>query len=204
MTLTALLLFASVYFVAVASPGPGMAAVIARGLGRGRTAGGAFIAGFLVGDLIWFTVAATGLSVLAESFGPVVVAIKYLGCAYLLFMAYKIWTAPVGTAQTEVPVARGSSIGAFAGSLSLTLGNPKVIVFFLSVMPLVVDLNAVTPLVFVEMALVIAIVLSGTLGTALIMASRARDLFRSERALRRMNRGTAGVMAGTAVAIAFR
>lgn len=204
MTLTALVVFASVYFVAVASPGPGMAAVIARGLARGRSAGAAFIAGFLVGDLVWFTVAATGLAVLAETFGALFTVIKYLGCAYLLYMAYKIWTAPVTPGEPAAAMPRASAVGAFLGSLSLTLGNPKVIVFFMSVMPLVVDIASITPLVFVEMALVVALVLPLTLGTALIMASRARELFRSERALRRMNRGTAGVMAGTAVVIALR
>ncbi len=45
MTLSALLLFASVYLVAVASPGPGMAAVVARGLGQGMAAAPAFVAG---------------------------------------------------------------------------------------------------------------------------------------------------------------
>jgi threonine/homoserine/homoserine lactone efflux protein len=68
MTPASLLLFASVYFVAVAAPGPGMAAVIARGLGQGMKAAPAFIAGFLLGDLIWFTIAATGLAVIAKTF----------------------------------------------------------------------------------------------------------------------------------------
>jgi threonine/homoserine/homoserine lactone efflux protein len=88
--------------------------------------------------------------------------------------------------------------------LSLTLGNPKVIVFFLSLMPLVVDMKEITPLVFIELAVVIVLVITPVMSVALLAADRARRVFTSERALRRINRGTAAVMAGAAAVIATR
>jgi len=204
MTFTSLLLFVSVYFVAVASPGPGLAAVVARGLAQGSKGGAAFIAGFVVGDLVWFTVAATGLAVIAATFEALFLAIKYAGCAYLLYLAYRIWTAPVAAQDLEAARSRVRSWPSFLGSLSLTLGNPKVIVFFLSIMPLVVDVKGITPLVFLEMAAAIVLVIAPVLTGALVLADRARRVFTSERALKRINRGTATVMAGAAVAIAAR
>ncbi len=204
MDIAALLLFAGVYFVAVASPGPGLAAVVARGLGQGMAAAPAFVAGFVIGDLIWFTVAATGLAVLARSFETLFLAIKYAGCAYLLYMAWKIWTAPVKAGEVAAAAARVRNWPSFLGSLSLTLGNPKVIVFFLSIMPLVIDPKAITPLVFAEMAVVIVLVFTPVLCTTLWLANRARRVFTSETALRRINRGTASVMAGAAAVIAAR
>jgi threonine/homoserine/homoserine lactone efflux protein len=204
MTITSLLLFASVYFVAVASPGPGMAAVVARGLAQGMQAAPAFIAGFVVGDLIWFTVAATGLAVIAKTFETLFLAIKYAGCAYLLYIAWKIWTAPVAAGNVEAAHEKVKSWPSFLGSLSLTLGNPKVIVFFLSLMPLVVDVKTITPLAFVEMAVIIVLVFTPVLLTTLYLADRARRIFTSAKALRRINRTTAGIMAGAAVAIAAR
>jgi threonine/homoserine/homoserine lactone efflux protein len=204
MDLASLLLFAGVYFVAVASPGPGLAAVVARGLGQGLAAGPAFVAGFVVGDLIWFTVAATGLAVLARSFEMLFLAIKYAGCAYLLYMAWRIWTAPVKAAEIEAAATKVRAWPSFLGALSLTLGNPKVIVFFLSIMPLVIDPKVITPLVFVEMAIVIVLVITPVMAGALVLADRARRVFTSETALRRINRATAGVMAGAAALIATR
>lgn len=204
MTLSALLLFAGIYFLAVASPGPGLAAVVARGLGQGMAAGPAFIAGFVVGDLIWFAVAATGLAALAQTFEAVFIAIRYAGCAYLCYLAYRIWTAPVRAADVAAATARVRAWPSFLGSLSLTLGNPKVIVFFLSIMPLVIDPQAITPFVFIEMAVVIVLVITPVMATALILAERARRVFTSENALRRINRSTAAVMAGVAGVIAAR
>lgn len=200
----ALLLFAGVYFVAVSSPGPGIAAIVARGLGQGMKAAPAFVAGFVVGDLIWFTVAATGLAVIAKSFETLFLVIKYAGCAYLLWLAWKIWTAPVGASEVTGDTGRSEWLPAFFGSLALTLGNPKVIVFFLSIMPLVVDPKQLSLIGFIEMAVVIVLVIAPTMLGYLWLADRARRLFRSERALKAVNRGTAGMMAGVAAVIAAR
>lgn len=52
MTLSGLLILAAAYVMATASPGPGVAAVVARVLARGTQGMPGFIAGFVVGDLI--------------------------------------------------------------------------------------------------------------------------------------------------------
>ena len=77
MSFYGLLIFSSVYLLAVATPGPGVAAIIARSLARGTQGAVSFIAGFLIGDLIWFAVAATGLAALAQTAQMVFVVIKY-------------------------------------------------------------------------------------------------------------------------------
>jgi len=202
MTLSSLLLFAAVYFVAVATPGPGVAALIARVLGQGLRGVAPFIAGYFVGDMIWLTVAATGLAVIARAFAGVFVAIKFAGAAYLLFLAWRMATAPPVVGAPPPPVSRGWR--AFLGSLSLTLGNPKVMVFFLSIMPLVVDLRTLTPLALVELAAVCALVIFSTLALYALAANRARNLLRSTRAVRFVHRAAGGLMAGVAVAVATR
>src|SRR5262245_38736338 len=87
-------IFCAVYLLAVATPGPGVAAVIARSLARGSRGAPAFIAGFLLGDLIWFVFAATGLAALAQTAYTVFVALKYVGAVYLLYLAWRLWTSP--------------------------------------------------------------------------------------------------------------
>src|ERR1700687_6314724 len=94
MSLYGLVTFCVVYFVAVAAPGPGVAAVSAQSLARGSAGAPAFIAGFLVGDLIWFAGAALGLSALAQTAHTAFLLLKYAGAAYLLFLAYKLWSMP--------------------------------------------------------------------------------------------------------------
>jgi hypothetical protein len=84
MSTYGLLSFCAAYVLAVASPGPGVAAVLARSLGHGMRGAPAFIAGFLAGDLIWFGIAAAGLAALAQVAQAAFLAIKYAGALYLL------------------------------------------------------------------------------------------------------------------------
>lgn len=208
MSLYGLWIFAAVYFLAVASPGPGVAAIIARSLSRGLQGGPAFIAGFLVGDLIWFTFAATGLAALAQSAYAVFVAVKWAGVAYLLYLAYRLWTtAPKVMEESEEapPVERGNKPSQlFIGALALTLANPKTMVFFLALLPTVVKLEKLNVVGFLEIVAIICVVLPLVLGTYAVAAARARRFFKSPRAIRNLNRGTGVAMASAAVAVATR
>ncbi len=92
----------------------------------------------------------------------------------------------------------------FLASLTLTLGNPKAVIFFLALLPTVVDLESVTMAIFLQIAGAICIILSAVLTAYSFDALRARRLFKSAHAMRWLNRGTGTAMAGAAVAIAAR
>ncbi|MCA0319612.1 MAG: LysE family translocator [Proteobacteria bacterium] len=203
MDLSGFLVFCGVYAMATFSPGPAVAAIVARTLavGLGRTA--PFIFGVIAGDLVWFALVALGLAALAQNFQTLFLVIKYAGVAYLLYLAFKLWTAPAD-APKEAPQARGEGWKLFLGGLALTMGNAKVMVFFVSILPLVVDLAALTPLFAMELAVTMMLILSAAMWTYALAASRARRLISSPRAMRLVNRGTGAVMAGAAVAVAAR
>ncbi|MGE7471694.1 LysE family translocator [Bosea sp. NPDC003192] len=203
MDLAGLLVFAGVYFLAVASPGPGIAAIVARSLSTGFRRAVPFVLGIAAADLIWLTFSALGLTLLMQSFHGLFLAIKYAGCAYLIYLAWKLWTAPVKSLEDQ-PAARGEGLRLFLGGVALTLGNPKVMVFFVSILPLVVDLKALTPLAFVEVAVLTMLIINTTLLGYAYAADRARRLVASPATMRRINRITGGVMAGAAAAIATR
>ena len=95
MDVAALILFASTLLLAAASPGPGVAALVARVLGRGSRGASAFAAGLILGDLVWLAVAILGLAVVAQTFHEVFLVIKYAGAGYLAYLAYRMWTAPI-------------------------------------------------------------------------------------------------------------
>jgi threonine/homoserine/homoserine lactone efflux protein len=202
VTFTSLIIFAAVYFVAVATPGPGVAALVARVLGQGLEGVAPFIAGYFVADMVWLMLAATGLAVVAQTFAGVFVAIKFAGAAYLLYLAWKMATAPLALACAPPSASRGWR--AFLASLSLTLGNPKVMVFFLSIMPLVVDVRTLTLPALLEIGAVCGVVIFLTLALYALAANRARAFLSSTRAMKFVHRAAGGLMAGAAVAVAAR
>lgn len=204
MTLYGLLAFTAVYTLSVAVPGPGVAAVVARALGRGMHGTGAFIAGMTLGDLVWFTCAATGLAALAQRAYTVFLMVKYAGVAYLLYLAYRMWTT-VPAAIVAAQSGQGERpVQLFAGGLALTLSNPKPMVFFLALLPTVVRLETLDLTSYLEIAGIICVSVPVILGAYAMAAARARAFFSSQRARHRLNRATGAAMATAAVMVAAR
>jgi threonine/homoserine/homoserine lactone efflux protein len=204
MDIAALVLFAGALFVAAASPGPGIAALVARVIGRGSEGASAFAAGLILGDLIWLAVAILGLAVVAQSFHEIFLVIKYAGAAYLIYLAYRMWTAPAVPHDVAADRSREGDLRLFIGGLALTLGNPKVVAFYLALLPNLIDLTRAGLTGYVELASVSIIVLSAAFGAYIVAAARARALFRSVRAMRLLNRVGGTMIAGAAVAVATK
>lgn len=204
LDLSGLLIFAGVFAVAAASPGPTIAAIVARVLARGTPGIAPFIAGLVLGDLTWLTFAVLGLAIVAQTFQALFLVIKYAGAAYLLYLGWKLWRAPVGEPQAPAAAERREGPKLFLGGLALALGNPKTMMFYLALLPNVVDLPSLTPLAFAEIAASIVLILTAVLGGYVFAAGRARRLLSSGPAMRLVNRGTGVVLAGAAVAVATR
>ncbi|MGX9966503.1 LysE family translocator [Roseomonas sp. F4] len=202
MEVSALLLFAASYLAVLILPGPSVTALIARVLAQGMAGAPAFVAGVVTAALLWFTLAATGLALLAASLGGVFEVLRYAGAAYLLYLAWKLWRAPIRPFAAPPMAADAGRM--FLAGLAVNLGNPKAMMFFFALLPTVVDLGGLTLLGFFELALVTACICAGVLMGYALAAARARRLFTSPRALRLMNRGGGVVMAGTAVTIVAR
>ncbi len=202
MSQLSFLTFSIVLLVAVISPGPAIAALVARILSRGTDGIAAFCAGLVLGDLIWLSCAMFGLAALAALFQPIFLIVKYLGAAYLLFLAVKLWRDS-GAPVTAEPV-RGQGLQLFGAALLLSMGNPKIMLFYLALMPTVIDLASLTATDMVELAAIVALVVSVVLAGYVLLASQARRMFTSPRALRTVNRTAGLAMAGAAAAIVAR
>src|SRR6201996_2844620 len=96
MDILTLAAFAITYAIVCVVPGPGVAAIVARGLGGGFRGAVPMGAGILVGDLVYLSFAAFGLAAIASSFGVVFTIVRYASALYLLFIAWKFWTAKPG------------------------------------------------------------------------------------------------------------
>ena len=144
-----------------------------------------------------------GLAYVAETFHMAFVAIKYAGVAYLLYLAWKMWTAPVETGGEALPNA-GSRLRLFFTGMAVTLGNPKIMMFYLALLPTIIDVASVTLVGWAELTLTMVVVLVAVDAVWVLAATQARRLLKSPRAMRIANRTSASMMAGAAAAIATR
>ncbi len=204
MDLAGIALVSMALLIAAVSPGPGIAAIIARVLGRGPDGAVAFTAGMTLGDIIWLSCAIVGLAALANSFYGVFVAIKWAGIAYLLYLAYRLWTAPVSAGEVAPDSRPEHPVRLFLAGLALTLSNPKTMIFYLALLPTIIDLTRISLLGYFELVSVTIAILAIVFGSYIYLAVRARRLFTSPRAIKTLNRASGTAMAGAAVAIVTR
>jgi len=141
--------------------------------------------------------------VLARTFEAVFVVIKFAGVAYLLFLAWKMWFAPAQVREDALPSAR-SPVRMFTAGLTITLGNPKIMIFYLALLPTIVDLSRVSLHAWLELVATMLVVLASTDSFWVLVAARARKLLTNRRAVKISNRASATMMAGAAVVIATR
>jgi threonine/homoserine/homoserine lactone efflux protein len=144
-----------------------------------------------------------GLAAIAQSLHLLFVVIKYLGVAYLLYLAWRMWSAPVAARDGALPSEKPAG-KLFAAGMAVTLGNPKIMVFYMALLPSIIDLTHMTVLGWAELSVTMIVVLVAIDLFWVALAARARTIFRSPRAVRTANRVSASLMAGAAAAIAAR
>ncbi|MCJ2017884.1 LysE family translocator [Methylobacterium sp. E-065] len=198
MTATGCLAYALALGFAAAIPGPGVVALVARALASGFWAGMAFAVGLILGDLTYLAAAVLGLSRMAEALGDVFVVVRIGAGLYLGYLAVQLWRSAART-QTVTGRQGDRPWASFLAGLTVTLANPKTIVFYLAVLPTLLDLRAVTRRDFATLVAVTALVLIAVMTSYAALASRARHAFQGSAFHRRLSRGAAAIMAGAAI-----
>lgn len=204
MTVSTILALAIAVFVLGATPGPAVFAIVARALASGLTPAVAFNIGVIVGDLMLLLLAIFGLAAVSLAMGDWFVLVKIAGGLYLIWLGWKMWRAepavPGATRPDRSNQFRRNVISGFV----LTLGNPKAIVFYAAFLPTFIDLSHVTSMGIITICAVVMGVLFTTNLVYGVLAARARDLFKSQQAMRNLNRTAGTMMIGAGVAVATR
>lgn len=200
MDITTLLAFAAAFFVFAASPGPDNMTIVARTISHGAASGIAYGLGTVAGILIFLMLAAFGLSVVAAEMGVLMTVLRYAGAAWLIWTGIKLWMAEPVVPELQPVAERGGLLAVFATGVALNLGNPKMPLFYIALLPNVVGAS-LTPGHVVALAAVILIVEAVVIGGHVVLAGRARRLLRTPAMVRRVNRTAGGVMIGAGAAV---
>jgi threonine/homoserine/homoserine lactone efflux protein len=203
MTFTSIITYATALFIAAVIPGPGMTAIVARALGSGAWQTFFMGLGLILGDLAYLTAVILGLALLAQNFHGVFFVIKILGALYLLYIAWKLWTA--GLIPQNLKEKRGkSAFMAFLSGLFITLGNPKTMLFYVALVPTLIDIRAIGLAEFATLVGVTFVVLIAVLCPYIFLATKAREVLKSPDRLKYLNRAASSILTGTAAMILLR
>ncbi len=204
MPIESLIAYTGAIIIAAAIPGPGILALLGCALGKGSKMAFGFLIGMILGDMVYLNLAVAGLAALAQTMGDTFFVVKLLGATYLIFLGISLWRSADKAAETSTQAINTNQLhrATFFG-FTTTLGNPKTIVFYMGVMPMVIDMNG---LVLADVALLNTVnifALFLALSPYIFAATKARKLLKSTTAVRRMNKGSGAVLIGAGGAVAL-
>ena len=193
--------------IVVASPGVGVIYTVATGLSRGARAGVVAAFGCTLGILPHLAAALVGLAALFYTSALAFQTLKYLGVAYLLFLAWRTLKEKGALTPAEEIVER-TPFQVIVSAILINILNPKITLFFFAFLPQFVSVNDPHRLsqilylsaVFMLMTFVVFV------GYGLFAASMRKHVLSRPRVLARMRRtfAAAFLVLGAKLAIANR
>ena len=173
------------------SPGAGAIASMSSGLNYGFRHGYWNAIGLQIALLIQIMIVAAGVGVLFATTPLAFQAVKWFGVAYLLYLAYLQWTAPVKDIEIQHEKKDKTVSALLLNGFVVNISNPKAIVFLLAVLPQFLDLSKPQWIQYLIMAATMVtidlIVMAGYTG----LASKVLRLLRSPKQQKYLNRGFA-------------
>jgi threonine/homoserine/homoserine lactone efflux protein len=192
------LAFLGVSFIVIVTPGPDTAITIRNTLFGGRS-GGVFTAlGIATGQTIWAVATSVGIVALLIACEPLFLAVKYAGAAYIIYLGVQalreaIWPSVPVHPDMSGPTRQLTALGAFRQGVISDLGNPKMAVFFASLLPQFVAPGEATFSALLLLGVVFAVMTFTWLALYAAVIARAGDLLRRP-AVRRTIAGITGTL----------
>jgi threonine/homoserine/homoserine lactone efflux protein len=200
------LAFLGISILVIATPGPDTALTIRNTLLGGRRGGVLTALGVAAGQAIWALATSVGIVALLVASEPVFVAVKLAGAAYLVILGaqalFQALRPGAGAAATAGGVARRrlASPLAFRQGVVSDLGNPKMAVFFTSLLPQFAPEGGATFAALFGLGLVFSLLTFTWLALYAGAVARAGDVLRRPR----IRRAVEGVTGAVLVALGLR
>jgi threonine/homoserine/homoserine lactone efflux protein len=123
----------------VLTPGPNMIYLVSRTLAQGRSAGLVSLLGVAAGFFVYLLGSAVGLTALFTVVPLLYDAVRLLGAAYLLWLAWQAVRGGGGSVFVARPLAPHSPRRLFVMGLVTNLLNPKIAILYVSLLPQFID-----------------------------------------------------------------
>lgn len=190
--------------IVVLIPGTGVIYTISTGLMQGGRASIWAAFGCTMGIVPALLASVLGLAAIMHSSALVFQAVKFLGVAYLLYLAWGMWQQTGGLKFDEKPKAMSGLNTAFKGFL-INILNPKLSLFFLAFLPQFIAPNASAPLL--DFALLSGVFMGATFVVFVVYGLFAHSMrhyiLGSDKIMRYTQKSFALIFAGLAAKLAF-
>jgi threonine/homoserine/homoserine lactone efflux protein len=189
-------------FVIVATPGTGVIYTLGAALGRGHRAAVVAALGCTLGTLPHLVAAITGLAAVLHASGVAFAVLKYVGVAYLLYMAFTMFRSGGGIAL-DASRPR-SDLRVIGDGVLVNLLNPKLTLFFFAFLPQFVAADGSATLQMLRLSAVfVAVTFVVFVAYGLLAATVREHVLHRERVMAWVSRVFGATLAALAGKLAF-
>ena len=203
--LTNLAAFAAVSAVVICTPGQDTALTIRNTLLGGRRSGVTTAGGVAAGQAVWTLAASIGLVAILSASQPLFLALRLAGAAYLVYLGLQSLRAALARRPEHGIAVSGAALSpqrAFRQGLVSNLANPKMVVFFTSLLPQFVSPGGRVFLTSLLLGLAFCVLTLAWLSVYALAVARARGLLEHPRARRTIDAISGAVLVALGLRVA--
>ena len=193
MDFTTLISLSIAAFIFGISPGPGTLAALSISTTRGLRSGLILSAGEAVGDITYLTLAILSLGYLAQILEPAMTVVRWLGAGYLIYLGISQFRLASLNINSNTPSSKNLIRLFFMGFL-IGGTNPKVILFYLSFIPLFIDLSNIDLTTGLQIASTVYVSVFASLVVVCIAGNQIKSWISKPRSIKILNRITGTMM----------
>lgn len=207
METTRLFAFLGIAVVLTVSPGPDFALVTRTVFAQGRSAGWWTSLGVVTGHLTWGVAAGIGVAAVLNASAAVYTVLRLAGAAYLIWLGLHALFSRghAEEAQGAASERQGATNrrSAYRQGLTNDLLNPKIGVFYTTLLPQFIAPGQPVFLTSILLAGIFALIVAAWLGLCVVLLARASALFRRSGVRRALERITGAVLVALGIRLVF-
>jgi threonine/homoserine/homoserine lactone efflux protein len=187
-----LLAFSIGMIILAVSPGPGVLASVSTALSKGFKSSLLFISGLVIGDIFFFILAIIGMSAISKIMGQLFFIIKIIGGLYLVYTGLNL----IKHRKNEIILKSGknSKYKTLLSALLVTLGNPKPILFYASIVPTIIDITQINLYEIMAIIFIISAISFIVIGSYCYLAIMSKSLLLKKKIQNKVNLASGMIM----------
>ncbi|MDC0446995.1 LysE family translocator [Gammaproteobacteria bacterium] len=173
MILQEILALLLIILVFVVSPGPGTLAVFGKSMQQGFIAAFFLSFGLILGDITYLVAVILSLDFFSNTIASYMDQVKIVGGMYLIYLGIQSWRS--GSFKIKKNISKKGNFAEFVTGYLISMANPKVMVFYIAILPNFINLKNLSLLIASEIIIITFLGLMAGISAINLGASKIKN-----------------------------
>jgi len=192
MSLQEILALLLIILVFVVSPGPGTLAVFGKSMQQGFIPAFFLSFGLILGDITYLVAVILSLDFFSNTIASYMDQVKIVGGMYLIYLGIQSWRS--GSFKIKKDISKKGNFAEFVTGYLISMANPKVMVFYIAILPNFINLKNLSLLIASEIIIITFLGLMAGISVINLGASKIKNKLQGSDSNAHINRIVGSIM----------